>query len=172
LTQLSAAWTPPFSNLPCMCLISTFALNYLTSHISPCSRILLSSMEKNPSWNVVSPQLVESFLHFMELKGSLPRTQEPTTFPYSKPNELFPIVSLSNRSNIILPSTACSSKHRCIWFSRQNRVCTSLHTFHPHLSLLDFTAAVYGAEYKTWSVICLIFVFPSIVVPNNTYFIW
>jgi hypothetical protein len=30
-------------------------------------------------------------------------------------------------------------------------VCIPLHTFHTPLSHLDFTAHVYGAEYKPWS---------------------
>ena len=107
--------------------------------------------KKNPAWDIVSPQLVENYPHFMELEGSVPHTQEPATFPYSKPNEFVPIISLSDRFNIILPSISWSSKYLCIWFSRQNRVCIPLHTFHTHLSLLDFTAPIYGSEYKPWS---------------------
>lgn len=134
-----------------MCITSTFALNYLTSHVILCSRILPTSMEKNPTWEVVGSQLVDNFPHFMELEGSLPRTQELATFANSKPNEVVPIVSLSDCFNIILPSTSWSSKYLYIWFSHQNRVCIPLHTFHTHRTLLDFTAPVSDAEYKTWS---------------------
>ena len=145
-------YTPPLTNIPCMCRISTFALNYLTGHVIPCSTILLTSMEKNPAWEVVSPLLAENFPNFMKLEGSLPRTHEPATFSSSKPNEFVPNISLSDRFNIIFPSTSWSSKYLYIWVSRQNRVCIPFHTFHTHLSLFDFIGPLLiGDVNKPWS---------------------
>ena len=50
--------------------------------LTPLSRVLLEKL--------TSSQLVKNFPTFMETKGSLPHLQEPTTCPYSKPDQSSP----------------------------------------------------------------------------------
>jgi hypothetical protein len=44
-------------------------------------------MKQSPFENLTVAQLVKNFLHFMEPEGPLPCSQEPTSGPYTKPDE-------------------------------------------------------------------------------------
>jgi hypothetical protein len=74
-----------------------------------------------------SSHLVKKFLHFLEIKGSLPHSQVPATCPYPEPHRSSPCSQfLKIHLNIILPSMPRSSKWSLLlMFPHQNPVYAS-----------------------------------------------
>ena len=114
----------------------------------------------------------------MQPEGSLPRLQEPTTCPYSEPNQSRPCPSssfLKIHFNIILPYPLGSSKWSLFRMFPQNPACISSLPIHStcsaHLILIDlFTRIIFREEYRSLSsslCVCLnSLVSSSLLGPN------
>ena len=116
----------------------------------------------------------------METKGSLPRSQQLATCPYSEPDQSSPYPHTPLREelfNIILPYTPGSSERSfSLWCPHQNPVSSSplsiRATCPAHLIILDLiTRIIFGEEYRSYSyLLCTSFlhsiVASSLLGPN------
>jgi hypothetical protein len=123
--------------------------------------------------------------HFMEPKGSLPCSQEPSAGPYPEPDQSTPSHPLSLRSILILSTHLClglpsgllpSGFHTNILYAFLFSPIRA--TCHAHLIILDLIILIIlEEEYKLWSFSLCTFLQPpvtsSLFGPNillNTLF--